>query len=333
MVKPPVRLKNFMLYSLFPPSIDILPLKYRPGKELLILDQSLLPEKKQFIKIHTPDEMAAAIKNLKVRGANIIGISAGLSLADFALKETDSKTFKQAAHRLKKARPTAVHLAKAVDRLIRQNSPQEKLKEAYRILEEDTQACDKMAKLGEKLIDSGDGIMTFCNTGELATGGSGTALGIIKAAYKTKKNISVYVCETRPVNQGSRLTLWELNERRIPATLLCDNMAGGLMAKGKIQKVITGADRVSANQDVANKTGTLSLAVLAHHFHIPFYIAAPLSAFDNLCKTGQDIPIEQRNTKEVSGFWSQKGVSIHNPAFDITPGALISGIITEDKIL
>lgn len=313
--------------------IDILPLKYTPGKELLILDQTLLPEKKQFIKIEDPFQMAEAIQSLKVRGANIIGISAGLSLADFALKGSDPKSFQEAAERLKKARPTAVHLAKAVRRLLASSSPEDKLKEAYRIWEEDKEACDKMGFLGEKLISSGEGIMTFCNAGALATGGSGTALGIIKAAYKKKKQIHVYVCETRPVGQGERLTFWELQEEGIPSTLLCDNMVAALMAEGKIQKVITGADRVSRNRDVANKTGTLSLAVLAHHFKIPFYVAAPSSTFDKECPTGKEIPIEQRNPVEVSLFWSNRKADIHNPAFDITPFSLISGIVTEEEII
>lgn len=313
--------------------IDILPLKYTPKKELLILDQTLLPEKKHYIKIKDPYDMAEAIKDLKVRGANIIGISAGLSLGDFALKQPSIEEFKQAALKLKRARPTAVHLAKAVDRVLTKDSPEEKLKEAYSIWEEDREACDKMANLGKELISSGDGVMTFCNAGELATGGVGTALGVIGAAYREKKDIHVYVCETRPVNQGERLTFWELQERGIPSTLLCDNMIGGLMARGKIQKVIAGADRISQNKDVANKTGTLSLAILAFYFKIPFYIAAPLSTFDNECLTGKDIPIEQRNSSEVSSFWSGKKASLYNPAFDVTPFSLVSGIITEEKII
>lgn len=313
--------------------IDILPLKYTPGKELLILDQTFLPEQKKFIKIEDPFRMAEAIQSLKVRGANIIGISAGLSLADFALKEPDSVLFQKAAGALKTARPTAVHLAKAVDHLLSFSSPEDRLKEAYRIWEEDKKACEKMASIGEKLILSGEGVLTFCNAGALATGGPGTALGIIKAAYKNKGPIHVYVCETRPVMQGARLTFWELEEEGIPCTLLCDNMAAALMAERKIQKVITGADRVSQNRDVANKTGTLSLAVLSHHFQIPFYVAAPSSTFDEECPTGREIPIEQRNPEEVSPFWSSKKTSIHNPAFDITPFSLISGIVTEKEIL
>ena len=314
-------------------SIDILPLKYTSKEDLQILDQTLLPKEKRYIEIKNPYEMAEAIKDLKVRGANIIGISAGLSLADFALKQPSTKELEQAAHRLKHSRPTAVHLAKAVDRVLKKSSPEEKLKEAYSIWEEDREACDRMANLGKKLIDSNDGVMTFCNAGELATGGVGTALGVIGAAYREKKDIHVYVCETRPVNQGERLTFWELQERGILSTLLCDNMIGGLMTKGKIQKVIAGADRIGKNGDVANKTGTLSLAILASYFKIPFYIAAPLSTFDNECLTGKDIPIEQRNPSEVSSFWSGKKASLYNPAFDVTPFSLVSGIITEEKIL
>ena len=297
------------------------------------MDQTLLPEQKKFIKIEDPFQMAQAIKDLKVRGANIIGISAGLSLADFALKNPDSKLFQEAARTLKTARPTAVHLTRAVDRLLGFSSPKDKLKEAYRIWKEDKEACERMASIGEKRIASGEGVLTFCNAGALATGGEGTALGIIKAAYKNKKQIHVYVCETRPVLQGARLTFWELQEEGIPSTLLCDNMVAALMAEGKIQKVITGADRVSRNCDVANKTGTFSLAVLSHHFQIPFYVAAPSSTFDEKCPTGKEIPIEQRNPEEVSPFWSSKKTSIHNPAFDVTPFSLISGIITEETII
>ena len=304
---------------------------FTPKEDFLILDQTLLPEKKEFIPIKTPDDMAAAIKSLKVRGANLIGVTAAFSLARYALAHPE-KNITEPAARLKKARPTAIHLSAAVERILKQISPEGKLKEARQIYEEDRAACEKMTLLSRPLIARGDQILTYCNTGALATGGEGTALGVIKQAHKDGKNIHVYACETRPVNQGARLTFWELQEDNIPSTLICDNMAGALMAKGKIQKVITGADRISRNGDTANKIGTLSLALMARHFQIPFYVAAPSSAFDNSLKTGADIPIEEREPAEISRFWAGKA-KIRNPAFDVTPSSLITGIITEQNIL
>ena len=313
-------------------SVETLAIKYQPGKKLLILDQSLLPEETKWIPISHPEDMYSVIKNLKVRGANLIGISAAFSLAEYALKESSEIKIQQAGKRLKSARPTAIHLFSAVDRILAKTTADDRLETALKIYEEDKKACEQIAQRAESLIHSGDQILTYCNAGSLATGGEGTSLGVIKQAHKDKKNIHVYVCETRPVLQGSRLTFWELQKEKIPCTLICDNMAAGLMAQKKVDKVFLGADRISKGGDVANKTGTLSLAVASKHFKVPFYVVAPESAFDKQCLSGQDIPIEQRNAEEISPFWANKG-NIYNPSFDVTPSSLITGIVTEKGIL
>ena len=190
-----------------------------------------------------------------------------------------------------------------------------------------------MAKLSRPLIEKGDGLLTYCNAGSLATGGTGTALGIIKQAFKDNKQIYVYACETRPVNQGSRLTFWELQEEKIPSSLICDNMLASLMSKQKIQKVFVGADRISLNGDTANKIGTYNLALISRHFQIPFYVAAPTSTFDKTLSSGKEILIEQRDPKEISLYWAKTGADIWNPSFDITPKEFITGIITEEEII
>lgn len=307
--------------------------KFYPKKKLLVLDQSLLPEKKKFIKIENPKQMARAIQKLQVRGANLIGILAGFSLAQYALKNPKIKNLNSMAKILKNSRPTAVHLSQAVDLIIQQKTPEEKIHKAIAHYNEDQKACEQIAKLSRPLIKSGDGILTYCNTGSLATGGIGTALGIIKQAFRDKKKIHIYTCETRPINQGSRLTFWELKQENIPSTLICDNMLADLMSKKKIHKAFVGADRISANGDTANKIGTYNLAVICRHFQIPFFVAAPSSTFDKSLPEGKHIPIEQRKTKEVSAYWSKNKAKIWNPAFDITPKELISGIITEKEII
>ncbi len=312
--------------------METLAFKYVPNKKFLILDQTLLPEKEIWIPINNPIDMAEAIKNLKVRGANLIGITAALSLAQALLKGIDKNTLKKQSDLLKKARPTAVHLESAVSRVMSQNSKEKQIEEAMNIYEEDKLACEQMAQIGQSIIEQKDHILTYCNTGSFATGGIGTALGVIKQSHKNQKNIYVYACETRPVNQGSRLTFLELQKNQIPSTLLCDNMVASLMAQSKIHKILVGADRISSNYDVANKIGTLNLAIIAHHFKIPFYVVAPSSTFDKNTNSGTDIPIEQRNPQEVSPFWSEKA-SIYNSSFDITPFSLITGIITEKEII
>ena len=187
-----------------------------------------------------------------------------------------------------------------------------------------------MAKKARPLIKTGDGILTYCNTGCLATAGIGTALGVIKQAFQDKKKIHVYACETRPLNQGSRLTFWELQQEKIPCSLICDNMISYLMSQKKIKKVFVGADRISRNGDTANKIGTYNLAVISHHFKIPFYVVAPTSTIDKRLKTGKNIPIEQRDGKELSPYWAKHKTKLINPSFDVTPRHLITKIITEE---
>ena len=306
--------------------------KFCPDKGLFILDQTLLPEKKKFLKIENPRQMASAIKGLKVRGANLIGITAGLSIAQYALKKPKAKNLKKQAILLKSSRPTALPLFKALDLILQQKTVEGKLQQAVKFYKEDKKACDQMAILARPLIKTGEGLITYCNTGAFATGGMGTALGIIKQAFKDKKQNHVYACETRPVNQGSRLTFWELQEEKIPSTLICDNMLASLMSEKKVQKAFVGADRISANGDTANKIGTYNLALICRHFKIPFYVAAPSSVIDKNLRSGKDIPIEQREPKEISPYWAKKNRSLWNPSFDITPRKLITGIITEKGI-
>ena len=283
--------------------------------------------------VSDPEDMRSAVKTLKVRGADLIGVSSAFSLAEYALKTSSEEKIRKAGERLKSARRTAVHLFSAVDRVLAAVTAKKRLSTALEIYEEDKKACRRMAENARDLIRPGDRILTYCNTGSLATAGEGTALGVIKQAHRDRKNISVFVCETRPVCQGSRLTFWELTREKIPCTLICDNMSAHLMAQNKIDKVFVGADRISRNGDTANKIGTLSLAVTARYFKTPFYVAAPSAAFDADCPSGRDLPIEQRDPKEISPFWAGRGESLLNPAFDVTPFSLITAIVTEKGIL
>ena len=313
--------------------IETLAFKFRPKKDLFILDQTLLPEKENFIKIENPRQMAKAIKKLQIRGANLIGLTAGFSLAQYAFKNNNPKNLSLMAKILTQARPTAIHLSLAIQQVMKKNSPEEKLTQAIALYEEDKKACEQIARHSRPLIKKGDGILTYCNTGSLATGGQGTALGAIKQAHKDNKQIHVYACETRPLNQGSRLTFWELKKEKIPSTLICDNMPASLISKGQIQKAFVGADRISLNGDTANKIGTYNLALICRHFKIPFYVAAPSWTIDKNFPKGKSIPIEQRDPKEISPYWSKKQSRLWNPAFDVTPGHLITGIITEKEII
>ena len=311
------------------PTIKTLAFKFRPDKDFFLLDQSLLPEKKVFIPIKNPKQIIQAIKKLKVRGANLIGVTAGFSLAQYAFKNPKAKNLHSFAKQLSLARPTAVHLSLAVQKIMEQKNATAKMNQAIAFYEEDKKACSAMAKKASPLIKTGDGILTYCNTGCLATAGIGTALGAIKQAFQDKKKIHVYACETRPLNQGSRLTFWELNQEKIPCSLICDNMIAYLMSQKKIQKVFVGADRIAKNGDTANKIGTYNLAVISRHFKIPFYVVAPASAIDSQLKTGNKIPIEQREGKEISNYWAKRKTNIINPSFDVTPRHLITKIITE----
>ena len=315
-----------------------------------LLDQSRLPEQVEFLDCRDYRAVADAIRELKVRGAPAIGVTAalGVALGAQAIAAVDYASFSRAllpiCDHLAATRPTAVNLFWAIDRMKQKlaalsDQPIAAVKaalliEAQAILDEDIALCKTMGKHGAKLIATGQTVLTHCNAGALATAGYGTALGVIRAAWEEGKQIQVIADETRPVLQGVRLTAWELMQDRIPVTLITDNMAGSLMRQGKIHLCVVGADRIAANGDVANKIGTYSVAVLAKAHGIPFYVAAPYSTIDLKTKTGADIPIEQRNPLEVTSIHGSHpvapaGVAVYNPAFDVTPADLITGIITE----
>jgi len=319
-----------------------------------IIDQTLLPDKLKYLKIRTHGEMWRAIRLLQIRGAPAIGIAAayGLYLGIRRSKAPDYPSFKKDFDRtvqyLQTSRPTAINLFWALDRMGRvakenQSLPIRLLKnrlleEAHRMLADDLLAGQALGDAGQELVPDGASILTHCNAGGLATSGYGTALGIIYRAVEKGKRISVYADETRPLFQGARLTSWELAQNNIPVTIICDNMAGYLMALGKIDLVLVGADRITASGDFANKIGTYSLGVLAHAHKIPFYVAAPLSSFDIRLKSGREIPIEQRPAEEITRIGPirlapGKGVEVFNPAFDVTPHHYVTAFITEQGVI
>jgi len=320
---------------------------------LVILDQSGLPIKTKYIEIKNIGQSFRALRSLKVRGAPLIGVFAGYSIY-ISIKDIKTRckqTFLGKLHEnidyLKRSRPTAVNLFWALDRIKKKVSENRNAnigkmkniirKEARLIHKEDIILCDGIASFGSKLIRPGDSILTHCNAGFLATSGQGTALAIIYKAHKLHRDIKVYADETRPLLQGARLTCWELSSRKIEVTLICDNMAAYLIKKGMINKVIVGADRITAAGFVANKIGTYNLAVLCKFHKVPFYVAAPSSSFDLTLKNSSDIPIEQRNPGEVKNIFGKaiapRNVAALNPAFDVTPPHFISSIITEKGII
>jgi len=304
------------------------PIRWK-GDRLELLDQRLLPGKKKYLVCRTAQQVAKAIRDMAVRGAPAIGCAAAFGVVL-------GRGSKAAYGLLAKSRPTAVNLFWALERMRRaQGSGRDLEAEALAIFHEDLAANHRLAKLGAALVPERARVMTYCNTGALATAGYGTALGVIRAA-RTKR-ISVIANETRPYLQGARLTAWECMQERIPCTLITDNMAGHLMARGEVDLVIVGADRIAANGDVANKIGTYPLAVLASRHGIPFYVAAPVSSFDLAIPDGSTIPIEERPADEVTGYrkarWAPRGVKVRNPAFDITPAELITGIICEKGVI
>jgi len=318
-----------------------------------ILDQSRLPDRVEFVDCRDYETVGIAIKELWVRGAPAIGIAAamGVALGAQAVKAVEYDAFRKAvwaiADHLAATRPTAVNLFWAIDRMKRrldalQAEPvpvikQKLVAEAQAVLTEDIAMNKAMGRHGSAVVGDGQTILTHCNAGALATGGYGTALGVVRAAWEEGKKIRVVAGETRPVLQGARLTVWELMQDGIPVTLITDNMAGTLMRQGKIHVCVVGADRITANGDVANKIGTYSVAVLAHAHGIPFYVAAPSSTIDLSMASGEQIPIEQRDPREVTHMRDRApiapdGVEVFNPAFDVTPARLITGIITEKGI-
>jgi methylthioribose-1-phosphate isomerase len=308
------------------------------------LDQTLLPKQEVYREAHTIDDMIEAIKALRVRGAPLIGISAAMGLAAAAAEQEDltHEWLREAASRLADARPTAVNLVWALDRMSRaasrafddgagSESVVASLRtEAQSIWDEDTAMCRSIGEAGAELLDDGATVMTHCNAGALATGGIGTALAPIYVAHEMGKTVAVVSCETRPLRQGARLTSWELAKEGVPVTCIVDGAAGTVLANGQIDIVITGADRIAANGDSANKIGTYGLAILARTHDIPFYIAAPRSTIDLSTPTGSAIPIEERDGSEVD---AAPGARVFNPAFDVTPASYIKGIITDRGVI
>ena len=324
------------------------------NNKVVMIDQTILPNKLKHIYVSDLKTMCKAIKEMKIRGAPALA-AAGACAVVLGIRKSKAKKYLDFKKELDEvidyigsSRPTAVNLFWGLERMIKQaqynsHKPVKKIKEilfkeSKSIIQEDSIICREMARKGTRLIKNNDNILTVCNAGILATIDYGTALGVIYESKKQGKNIQVFACETRPLLQGARLTTWELKKMRIKVTLICDNMAASLMKNKKIDKVITGADRVAANGDVANKIGTYNIAVLAKFHNIPFYVAAPLSSFDFKLKTGKDIPIEQRDKREIVNlFFKQpiapKNINVINPAFDVTPHSLITAIITEKGII
>lgn len=300
------------------------------GDSIKILDQRALPGEERYMEARTPADVAEGIREMAVRGAPLIGIAGGYGMALAFLRGEDPASAKNA---LANSRPTAVNLFKAIERVYGSADP---IREAITIHEEEKARCLMIAKHGASLIKQGSAVLTHCNTGALATGGLGTALGVIYESWRLGRVRMVWVDETRPWLQGARLTCWELGRVGVPHTLIVDSLASFLMSKGEVDAVIVGADRVARNGDFANKVGTLALAISARHFGIPFYVAAPSTSFDPDLPDGSCIPIEERPEEEVLSF---RGVRVTpheahalNYAFDITPRELVSAYITEEGI-
>jgi len=315
-----------------------------------MIDQRLLPHKEVYRVCRDYQEVAQAIRDMVIRGAPAIGVAAAMGVALGAAKakvKTFDRDFERIFLTLSKTRPTAVNLFWALERMrkvytVNRSRGVDVVKrllkeEAQAIYKEDIAANKQLGKFGAQVLRNARHVMTHCNAGALATAGYGTALGVIRALKEAGREFDVLVNETRPFLQGARLTTWELKKEKIPATLITDNMAGYLMQKGKVDAVVVGCDRVAANGDVANKIGTYTIAVLAKRHGIPFYVAGPTSSIDLNCPTGNEIPIEQRDAKEVSHIFGKalapKGTKVFNPAFDVTSHELISAIITEKGVI
>src|ERR1022692_4355629 len=319
---------------------------------VVFIDQTKLPTEEVYVPCTPHQQVADVIRNMVVRGAPAIGVAAAMGIA-LGVKNSKAengaelkKEFDQICEILRQTRPTAVNLFWAIRRMQEKFEtlrirpiPQIKqalVEEAQRMHAEDIAANQAMGRHGATLMPASGGVLTHCNAGALATAGYGTALGVIRAAVEQGKKIHVYADETRPFLQGSRLTAWELMKDGIPTTVISDNMAGALMRQGKMHLCIVGADRIAANGDVANKIGTYTVAVLAKENGIPFYVAAPISTIDLACPDGDDIPIEQRDAREITHIAGKQmtpdGVSVENPAFDVTPAKYVAAIITERGI-
>ena len=320
---------------------------------LEMIDQRILPAEFKYISYRDAQSVADGIHSMVVRGAPAIGCAAAYGVALEALNlqnatvDEFSKGMEQAFKILLQSRPTAINLFWAIDRMrskMNKNislTPKEiantLLSEAHKILNQDIEINRKMGSFGAELLPDGARVLTHCNAGALATAGHGTALGVIRSAVEAGKKISVIADETRPFLQGARLTAWEMVQEDIPVTLISDNMSGHLMSHGEVDVIIVGTDRVAGNGDVANKIGTYMVAVLSKRHNIPFYVACPLSTIDRSILSGSDIPIEERPIDEITGYrdfqWAAKGVSVRNPAFDVTPADLVTGLITEKGVI
>jgi methylthioribose-1-phosphate isomerase len=335
--------------------------KQMPGFETMrwhngvfeMLDQRALPERQLYLVFDSAQAVAGGIRDMVVRGAPAIGCAAAYGVALEALRLHDrprdifASGLLRAHDLLLQSRPTAVNLCWALERMRRKQKSlgdaavsdmaQGLLQEAHALLREDVQLNRKLGQHGSMLLANGARVLTHCNAGALATAGHGTALGVIRSAVESGKTISVITNETRPFLQGARLTAWELQQDRIPVTLIADSAAGLLLSRGEIDAVIVGADRVAANGDVANKIGTYGLAVLAERHGIPFYVACPLSTIDLRVPTGTEIPIEERAPEEVTGYrelrWAPAGIAARNPVFDVTPAGLVTALITESGVI
>lgn len=319
--------------------LDSLAIKYENGK-LLVLDQQALPQEEIWLQCQSIEDMCGYIRELKVRGAPLIGIAAVLALAQFVTQGASVEEIKEAINILIATRPTAVNLRNYMNTILNQlrSDPRIVLEIAKSLFQEDVMLCEKMAENGVQILPKNANVLTYCNTGSLATAGVGTALGVIKKGFAEGKIKHVYACETRPLLQGARLTAWELEKEGIPYTLISDNMAATLMLQGKIDVALVGADRIAMNGDTANKIGTYNVAVLCHFHEIPFYVVAPYTTFDKECCSGNNIIIEQRAPDEVKGYinkmsWAPIKAKVYNPSFDVTPNKLITSFIFDIGVL
>jgi methylthioribose-1-phosphate isomerase len=318
-------------------------LRYEHGR-LHVLDQRKLPGEEHWHSCKDENDLVALIQDLAIRGAPLLGIAAAIWVGHCATRGDNNEELTNTIALLRESRPTAVNLMNYLDRLQQLvDNGADRLSladEAESIFAEDVALCAAMSEHGAELIDHGDNILTHCNTGSLATAGIGTAIGVITAAHKQGKNIHVWVDETRPLLQGARLTAWEMEKAGVPYHLICDSMSAGLMAAGKVDRILVGADRIAINGDFANKVGTYTLAVVARHHDVPFYVVAPRTTIDKHCVDGASIPVEQRNADEVRGvagsfgscIWSPAEAPVYNPAFDVTPADLVTGWILDSGV-
>lgn len=316
--------------------LESLALRVRNGR-LEVLDQTRLPHAEAWLEGDDPRAMVDQIRRLAVRGAPLIGVAAALCLARFAESGARGADLEAARLALRAARPTAVNLMNALDRLgtvtAQGGTTADLVREAEAVFDEDVALCERLADLGAALVQPGEALLTHCNAGALATAGIGTALGVVRRAWEQGKVPHVYVDETRPLLQGARLTAWELGRRDIPHTLITDSMAALLLRDGRVQRIFVGADRIAANGDTANKVGTYGLAVQAAHHGVPFHPVAPWTTVDLACAEGSQIPIEQRDPAEVRGFgaqgWAPAGSPALNPSFDVTPVRLLTSLVLD----